>query len=155
MLETIFSPYSDWGLLILRIAAGIVFLAHGWPKLNPNSPIRASGGFSEFLKQIGVPLPIFFAWVVTLLETIGSVLLILGLGTRILAILFAIDMLVAIYAKTQVMKVGFSSQEATGWELDFLLFAISLALLFTGAGDIALDPIASVPSHDLRAQIYV
>lgn len=69
-------------------------------------------------------------------------LLILGLGTRILAVLFAINMLVAILvAKRRVMKVGFSAQQTTGWEFDFALLAISLALLFTGAGSIALDPL--------------
>jgi len=142
MLESIFSPYSHWGLLILRLATGIIFLVHGWPKLNPNSPIKGPAGFAGFLKQMGVPLPIFFGWVVAILETVGAVLLILGLGTRILAVLFAINMLVAILvAKRRVMKVGFSAQQATGWEFDFILGAVALSLLFTGAGNIALDPV--------------
>ena len=142
MLENIFSPYSDWGLFILRLAAGIIFLVHGWPKLNPNSPMKGPAGFGGFLKQMGVPMPIFFGWVVALLETLGAVLLILGLGTRVLAVLFAIDMLVAILvAKMRVMKVGFSAQQATGWEFDFILGAVALSLLFTGAGNIALDPV--------------
>ena len=142
MLENIFSAYSDWGPLILRIGVGIIFLVHGWPKLNPNSPMKGPAGFSGFLKQMGVPLPTFFGWIVALLETVGAVLLILGLGTRVLAVLFAINMLVAIFVvKRRVMKVGFSAQQATGWELDFAMLVISLALLFTGAGSIALDPI--------------
>lgn len=142
MLENIFSPYSDWGLFILRLAAGIIFLVHGWPKLNPNSPMKGPAGFGGFLKQMGVPMPIFFGWVVALLETLGAVLFILGLGTRILAVLFAIDMLVAILvAKMRVMKVGFSAQQATGWEFDFILGAVALSLLFTGPGNIALDPV--------------
>jgi uncharacterized membrane protein YphA (DoxX/SURF4 family) len=29
MLENIFAPFSDWGLLILRVALGIVMIAHG------------------------------------------------------------------------------------------------------------------------------
>ena len=41
MLESIFAPYSGIGLLILRLALGIVMIAHGWPKLNPNGPIKA------------------------------------------------------------------------------------------------------------------
>lgn len=145
MLENIFSPYSNWGLLILRLAAGIIFIVHGWPKLNPNSEMKGPAGFGGFLKQMGVPLPILFGWLVALLETVGAVLLILGLGTRILAVLFAIDMLVAILTvKMRVMKVGFSAQQATGWEFDFSLMAISLALLFTGAGTIALDPLVGL-----------
>ncbi|MBE0410606.1 MAG: DoxX family protein [Anaerolineales bacterium] len=141
MLENIFLPYSDWGLFILRLAMGIIFLVHGWPKLNPNSEMKGPAGFGGFLKQMGVPLPIFFGWVVALLETVGAVLLILGLGTRVLAVLFAINMLVATFTKRRVMKIGFTSQQATGWEFDFALLAISLALLFTGSGSIALDPV--------------
>jgi len=142
MLENIFSPYSDWGLLILRVGMGIIFIVHGWPKLNPNSPMKGPAGFGSSLKQMGVPLPLFFGWVVALLETVGAVLLMLGLGTRFLAILFAIDMLVAILVvKMRVMKVGFAAQQATGWEFDFSLLVISLALLFSGAGSISLDPL--------------
>jgi len=141
MLENIFSPFNDWGLLILRLGMGLIFLVHGWPKLNPNSPMKGTAGFAGFLKQMGVPLPGLFAWVVALLETVGAVLLILGLGTRILAIGFAIDMVVAIFvAKRGFMKVPFMAQQTTGWEFDFALLAASLALLFTGAGSIALDP---------------
>jgi putative oxidoreductase len=142
MLESIFSPFSDWGLLILRLAMGIIFLVHGWPKLNPNSPMKGAAGFGGFLKQMGVPLPTFFAWVVALLETVGAVLLVLGLGTRLLAVGFAIDMLVATFvAKRGFMKAPFMAQQATGWEFEFALLAASLALLFTGAGSIALDPV--------------
>lgn len=142
MLENIFSPFNDVGLLILRLAMGLIFIIHGWPKLNPNSPLKGAAGFGGFLKQMGIPLPTFFAWVVALLETVGAVLLVLGLGTRILAILFAINMLVASFvAKRGFMKVPFVAQQTIGWEFDFALLATSLALIFTGAGNIALDPL--------------
>jgi len=73
MLESIFAPVSGWGLLVLRVAAGIIFIVHGWPKLNPNSPMKGPSGFGQGLKQMGVPLPMFFGWVVALLETVGAV----------------------------------------------------------------------------------
>lgn len=142
MLDAIFAPFNDVGLLILRLAVGLIFIIHGWPKLNPNSPMQGPAGFAGFLRQMGIPLPLFFAWVVALLETAGAVLLMLGLGTRILALLFIVNMLVAIFvAKIRFLKVGFASQEATGWEFDFDLLAAALALLFTGAGSLALDPV--------------
>jgi uncharacterized membrane protein YphA (DoxX/SURF4 family) len=145
MLENIFSPYSDWGLLILRLAAGIIFLVHGWPKLNPNSPMKGPAGFGGFLKQMGVPLPIFFGWVVALLETVGAVLLILGLGTRILAVLFAIDMLVAIFRALRPMGATFTSSSGEPrWELEFLLAAAAATLVFTGAGSLGLDPLLGI-----------
>lgn len=145
MLENILSPFSDWGLLILRIAMGIIFIAHGWPKLNPNGPMKGPAGFAAGLKQMRVPLPMFFAWVVALLETVGAVLLMLGLGTRILAIGFAIDMFVAINVALRPMGAKFTSMEGgMRWELEFLLLASALALLFTGAGSLALDPVVGL-----------
>src|SRR5207245_9778827 len=104
MLEHFFSPLSDWGPLILRLALGILFPFHGWMKLNPKGPMKGPAGFAGFLKQLGVPLPVFFAWVVALLETVGAALLILGLGTRILAFGFGIDFLVDIPLVLSVMN---------------------------------------------------
>ena len=145
MLENILSPYHDVGLLILRLALGITFLVHGWPKLNPGSPMGGAAGMAGFLKQMGIPLPLLAAWVVALLETAGAALLVLGLGTRILAALYAVEMVVAILAaKRGMMKVGFMAQQATGWELDFVLLGGALALLFTGAGSLALDPVVGL-----------
>ena len=104
--------------------------------------MKGTAGFGGFLKQMGIPLPMVFAWAVALLETVGAVLLVLGLGTRILAVGFAIDMLVAIFvAKRGFMKATFTAQQGASWEFDFALLAGALALLFTGAGSIALDPV--------------
>lgn len=102
--------------------------------------MKGAAGFAGFLKQMGVPLPLLFAWVVILLETAGAVLLILGLGTRILALGFAIDMLVAIVlVKRGMMKSAFMDPKGTGWEFEFALMAQALALVFMGGGSIALD----------------
>ncbi len=131
---------TDWGLLILRVALGITFLPHGWMKLNPRGPVKGPGGFAGWLKQMGVPLAGLFAWVVVLLETAGAGLLILGLGTRIVALALAIDMLVAIWlVKRRMQKVGFMDQKG-GWEFEFALMVQALALVVMGAGNIALDP---------------
>src|SRR3989442_13429293 len=97
MLEHFFSPMSDWGPLILRLALGVTFPFHGWLKLNPKGRVIGPAGVAGWLKQMGVPLALFVACVVVLLETVGAALLILGLGTRILAAGIAIDMLVAIW----------------------------------------------------------
>ena len=138
MLENAFSPLTDWGLLVLRLGAGVVFLAHGLLKVR--SP-GGAGGLAGWLKQIGVPAPGFLAWVVIVLETAGAILLMLGLGTRILALGFAIDMLVALFlVKRKVMKIGFIGMQGTGWELDFVMLAQVVALMLTGAGGLALDP---------------
>lgn len=149
MLESIFSSPSGWGLLILRLALGITFIVHGWPKLNPNGQLKGPAGLAGWLKQMGVPLPLFFAWVVALLETLGAVLLILGLGTFILAAGSAIDMLVAtMLVKRQMMKAAFMDQKVQGWEFEFALMVQAVTLLFTGAGSISLDRVLGIAVPD-------
>ena len=140
MLESVFAPLSDWGLLILRLGLAIVMVNHGWPKLNPNGPMKGLSGVAGFFKQAGIPLPTFFAWVVALLETFGAVLLILGLGTRILALGYVIDMFVATrWVRIGMGKSPFAGGQGIGWEFEFILGTAALALLFTGAGSLALD----------------
>src|SRR5574341_807349 len=128
---------TAWGLLLLRVALGITLLPHGWMKLNPNGPTKGPGGFGGWLKQMGVPLPGFLAWVVALLETVGAGLLILGLGTRIVALGVVIDMLAAILlVKRGMQKAGFMDPQKGGWEFEFALMAQALALFVMGAGSI-------------------
>jgi putative oxidoreductase len=140
MFENIFAPYHDLGPLVLRIGLALVMLAHGWPKINPNSPMKGVAGVTGFMKQLNVPMPGLLAWVVALLETVGAVLLILGLGTRILAIGFVIDMLVAtVLVRIRMAKSPFAGGNGIGWEFEFILGMVALALLFLGAGAYSLD----------------
>ncbi|MBI3360002.1 MAG: DoxX family protein [Chloroflexi bacterium] len=140
MLENTLAPLADIGLLILRVAVGVIFIYHGYPKMPfPGSPMGGPKGFGGFLGQMGIPLPGLMAWVVALVEFIGGFLLIVGFATRLIALLLAILMVVAIWkAKIGTMKVGFVAQQATGWEFDFALLGASLALFFVGPGTLAL-----------------
>jgi len=72
-----------------------------------------------------LPAPLFFAWIVALLESAGAVLLILGILTRPIALGLAVDMLVAIvsvrirmakapFASTQQVTAGSSSSRFSG-----------------------------------------
>jgi len=143
MLDAIFAPVSDWGLLILRVGLGIIFPFHAWLKLNPRGPSKGPAGFIGWLKQMGVPLPSLLGWVVMLLESAGAALLILGVATRIIALGLAIDMLVAIQlVKRGMAKARFMEPNGSGWEFEFALLTAALALLFAGPGSIALPLLA-------------
>lgn len=121
------------GLAILRIVVGVTYILHGWPKL-----MEGSRGTSEFLGQLGFPVPVAWAWLVTLLETVGGLLLILGLFVTPIALLFIIEMLVGIvlvHAPNGWYVIG---PGQGGVELNVLLIAALLVLILTGPGAWAL-----------------
>lgn len=130
-METLASWFSpDWGLLLLRIGVAIVFLVHGLPK------IKDVGQIAGFFKQANIPLPGIMAWVVSLLETVGPALLVLGLGTRVIGLALAFTMVVA----TKTVKIDMAKAKFSGgWEFEFILGVAALALAFTGAGALSID----------------
>jgi putative oxidoreductase len=118
------------GLAVLRIVVGVVFLAHGYQKLFKFGIHGVAGMFGH----IGIPLPLVFAVVVTLVEFVGGILLVTGLATRLPAALIAIDMLVAIFAVH--IKHGFFNP--MGVEFPLTLLAASICLALTGGGAASL-----------------
>ena len=121
-----------WGLAVVRIVTGIVFFVHGLQKLTE----FGFGGFAGFLTQLGIPGASVAAVVVILVELLGGLALILGIGTRFVAIPLAIDMLVALL--TVHLPAGFFVQNG-GYEFVLLLLAANIALLLGGSGAFALD----------------
>ncbi len=66
----------ELGLAILRVVLGVIFVAHGWPKVGHVE------GTAAFLGGVGIPLPVIAAWVVTALELGGGLLLLAGFLVR-------------------------------------------------------------------------
>jgi len=122
---------QDCGLTILRITVGIVFLVHGYQKLFHMGFHGVAGMFGH----IGIPLPMVSAVVVTLVEFVGGILLIAGVGTRVAAALLAVDMTVAILAVH--LKHGFGAQNG-GFEYPLTLLAATLCLALAGGGMLSL-----------------
>lgn len=121
-----------WGLTILRIAVGLTAFMHGWQKLVDNG-VGATG---DFFASLGIPMSDAAAVFVTGVELSGGAALILGVATRIAALLLVGDMAVAFLEVHRVN--GFFAQNG-GYELVMLIAAGSLALLLTGPGAAALD----------------
>ncbi|SDQ16004.1 DoxX family protein [Leucobacter chromiiresistens] len=123
---------TTWGLLIIRIALGAVFLMHGAQKLFEYTIPGTVASFGE----MGAPLPDITAPLVAVLEFAGGVLLILGLLTRPVAALLAVDMVVALVLVHAA--AGFWVAEG-GWEFVAVLGAGALGIALTGAGSLSLD----------------
>ena len=116
------------GLAALRIAVGTIFIRHGAQKLFTFGFAGVTGAFT----QMGVPFPGIMGPFVALLEFFGGIALVIGLLTRLIALGFAVDMLVAILLV--LLKNGFSH-----YELEFLLLVSSLALFLAGPGGFSVD----------------
>ncbi|MEK7390689.1 MAG: DoxX family protein [Patescibacteria group bacterium] len=116
----------DLGMFLLRLAVGVIFVAHGWSKFaNMEQTIG-------FFGQLGMPS--VFAYLVAAIELLGGLALVIGLYTDLAALLLAIVMVVAIvYVKMATLKVGLMG----GYEFDIVLLASNLAIMFVGPGKYA------------------
>lgn len=121
-------------LLALRLYWGYQFVQTGWGKLQDISkPI-------DYFTQLGIPLPAFNAWFVSLLEFGGGILLILGLASRLISIPLVIDMIVAyVAADREALKSIFADPDKFMAAAPFTFLFVSVLILFFGPGSISLD----------------
>lgn len=122
---------QGWGITVLRVVVRIVFLAHGGQKLF----VWGFNAGAGFFGQVGIPLPMLAAIVVTLVEFLGGLALLLGLFSRWAAIPLAINMLGAML--TVHLKAGFFLPN--GYEFVLTLLAANVALALLGSGEASLE----------------
>ena len=115
------------GLLVLRLALGLIYVYHGWPKL-----FGDAHRYAESFAQLGFANGTSYA--IGALEVFGGGLLVIGFFTRPMALLLAMEMGVAIW------KVHLSKGYLAVGEYQFALVcgAAALALATTGAGVVSL-----------------
>lgn len=140
MLNSIIGFHPSFTALLLRLCLGIIFIVHGYPKLfkEDYGPV----GFSNFLKNYGVPSPVFFAYTLGIVEFVGGWLLIVGLMTRLAALLIAIDMAVVLWKvkfKTGLVTRVLDNGRAGGYELELALFVMAFSISIFGAGKFSID----------------
>ncbi|MGB7363543.1 MAG: DoxX family protein [Rhodococcus sp. (in: high G+C Gram-positive bacteria)] len=124
--------------LALRVGVGIVFLVHGLSKLE-NGPATA---FSGMLTGLSVPAPTLFAWLVTIAELVGGIMLIAGLLTRLVTLPLIATMIGAIFLVK--IDVGIIADMGAGAELDIALLAGLVALLVMGPGRLSIDSMVGI-----------
>ncbi len=116
----------DLGLFLVRLALAIVFIAHGWAK------IMDIPGATMFFEKLNIPMAGIAVYVVTAVEFLGGIAMLLGVLTRWVGLLMAIDMIVAIVVAK--LQKGFMWPMQGKYELELMLLLCSLAIAFTEAG---------------------
>jgi putative oxidoreductase len=126
---------SDIGLLLLRLAVGAVFIAHGWGDASQDG--GAGANVANYL-DAGIPLPELSAWFGAYMQLIGGIVVLFGALTRLIGAGFAVVMVGALVFvhRGEPLVMG---QDGSGSGFAFIMLAASLALLGTGGGRFGVD----------------
>jgi putative oxidoreductase len=122
------SIWSDWGILLLRVVFGLVFIVHGWPK------IRNWGETARNFEAMGFRPGRVLSPVVAAVEFFGGIALVAGLWTQFAAVLLLGQLLVIL-----VWKFKNGEKFVGGWEFDLVLLAVAALFFVLGGGAFALD----------------
>lgn len=121
-------------LLFVRLYWGWQFVVDGWGKLH-NLP-----KVIEYFGSLGLPAPGPTALFVSILELVGGVLLALGLGSRLIALLLTVNMTMAYIAGDREALLSiFSDPDKFSAAAPFTYLMASLIVLIFGPGRYALD----------------
>jgi putative oxidoreductase len=129
-------PGPGWAVstaaLLVRLAIGVAFILHGWPKLqNPT-------GWMDAMGMQNTP-PGFLQAAAAVIEVAGGALLVLGLVTRIAALLLVAQMIGALVLVHIPRGDPFVSMVGPSAELAVAYLTISLLVVAVGPGAFSLD----------------
>lgn len=123
-------------LLAIRVYWGWLFLESGIGK------IRHIDKVVDYFTDLHIPAPSFNAHFNAGLETVGGVLLILGLGSRVISVPLLINMIVAFLTAERDKFTAFFSDSGSFFGADaFPFLLVSLLILIFGPGFFSLDTI--------------
>jgi putative oxidoreductase len=141
MIESLTGTHADWVVGIARILLGIIFFGHGAQKMlgwygGPGlaNSVRA---FTEHLH-----LPSTLAFLVIAGELFSGIGLIVGLFSRIAALVIALTMVGAIatvHFRFGLFLNWFGNQKGHGIEYHLLAIALALVVVVKGAGAFSVD----------------
>jgi putative oxidoreductase len=140
MFSRLFSTRDDWALTVIRLALGVVFLAHGAQKLLGWFGGPGYSGTMQMFSQMGIPG--FLAVFAIAAEFFGGLGLIMGFLGRIAALGIAVNMMVAIamvHLQFGLFMNWTGKQPGEGFEFHLLAIAMGLGVLISGSGPLSID----------------
>src|SRR5579862_8961430 len=125
-------------LLAVRLYWGWRFMQTGCGKLTD------IGKVIHFFTDLGIPAPVLNAYFVSAVEFGGGLLLLLGLGSRLIALPLVIDMIVAyITADREALFSIISDPDKFTAAAPFTFLVASLVVLIFGAGWFSVDALVA------------
>ncbi|MFZ6049455.1 DoxX family protein [Pseudomonas sp. CR3202] len=135
-IKSILATNAGYGITLLRIIAGLTFMAHGSQKLFGMFGGYGLAGTGQWMESIGLAPGYLMALMAGGAEFFGGLALVIGLLVRPAAASLAVAMLVAMFSVHWAN--GFFIQ-ANGFEYALTLALVSATLLIEGAGKLSLD----------------
>lgn len=136
----------DIGLLLLRLTVGLTLATHGTQKLFGWFGGPGLSATGQFFTVLGFPPGRRHALMAAFGETLGGVLLPVGLATPAAVALVVSVMLVAVM--TVHLGKGFFAQNG-GYEYPLVLAVSALTLAFTGPGALSIDALVGLPGSGI------
>lgn len=136
IVRRVLATNADWGTVALRIPVGIIFAAHGAQKLFGWFGGYGLEGTGQWMASIGLAPGYLMALLAGGTEFFGGLALIIGLLVRPASAALAFAMVVAIFS-AHIDKGLFVANN--GYEFALALLAVTVSLVFTGAGRASLD----------------
>jgi putative oxidoreductase len=134
ILARIYGPVAPMGYALVRIFTAAVLVPHGIQKLFFGGAASSVAG--KAFVAWGLPAPLALTYGIGVLELVGGVMLVLGLFTRPVALLFAIELLVFIFG-VHIDKGWLWNRG--GYQYPTFLFGLMLAFVLRGGGHYSLD----------------
>ena len=141
LVDLMFGTYPSWSHLVVRLALGVVFFAHGAQKAFGWFGGRGLAATISGFRQMNIPPAA--ATLAAFVECFGGLALIAGFLARPAALGLIVVMLVAI-AKVHARHGFFLNFAQTpgkghGYEFNLALIAMALSILIGGAGVLSID----------------
>jgi putative oxidoreductase len=136
LIKTVFSTRAGYGLTVVRMLVGIIFVAHGGQKLFGLFGGYGLAGTAQYMESLGLTPGYVMASLAGGAEFFGGLALIIGLLARPAAVALIIMTLTAIFS-VHIHNGLFMANN--GFEFALALLGALIAILIEGPGKLSLD----------------